>query len=161
MKHKAMGHGTNQSMQLPVNRLLLMAGLHFLLMYALMYAMVDGFPNVLPNLNQVYMAGIMTAPMLLLEVWLMGSMYADKRALAVIAGASALVFVLFFFFIRSQTAIGDKEFLRSMIPHHAGAILMCTQAPIEDDEILQLCQRILASQQEEIEQMKAILDRLD
>jgi hypothetical protein len=161
MKHKAMGHGTNQSMQLPVNRLLLMAGLHFLLMYALMYAMVDGFQNVLPNLNQVYMAGIMTAPMLLLEVWLMGSMYADKRVLAMIAAASALVFVLFLFFIRSQTAIGDKEFLRSMIPHHGGAILMCTQAPIQDPEIVELCEAIIDSQQAEIDQMKRILERLD
>jgi uncharacterized protein (DUF305 family) len=32
-------------------------------------------------------------------------------------------------------AVGDKQFLRSMIPHHAGAILMCEKASIKDAEI--------------------------
>lgn len=143
------------------NSLLLMGAIHFVLMYALMYAMVDRFANVFMNLNQVYMAGIMTAPMLILEVALMGSMYANKRALAILAGASLLVFTLFFFFIRQQTAIGDREFLQSMIPHHAGAVLMCTRAPIADPEVLELCEQIIASQQAEIDQMKGILLRIE
>lgn len=143
------------------NRLLLMAGMHFVLMYALMYAMVDQFDNVLPNLNQAYMAGIMTAPMLVLEIALMGSMYANKRVLAAIAAGSALLFAFSFYGVRQQTAIGDVEFLKSMIPHHAAAVLMCEQAPIEDAQILDLCQRILASQQAEIEEMKEILERID
>ena len=154
-----MKHDKMQSMHW--NLLLLMGAIHFLLMYALMYAMVDRFANVFMNLNQVYMAGIMTAPMLILEVALMGSMYANKRALAILAGASLLVFTLFFVFIRQQTAIGDREFLQSMIPHHGGAILMCTQAPIEDPEVLDLCGQIIASQQAEIDQMKQILERLE
>ena len=154
-----MKHDKMQSMHWHL--LLLMGAIHFLLMYALMYAMVDRFANVFMNLNQVYMAGIMTAPMLILEVALMGSMYANKRALAILAGASLLVFTLFFVFIRQQTAIGDREFLQSMIPHHGGAVLMCTQAPIEDPEILDLCGQIIASQQAEIDQMKQILERLE
>jgi len=154
-----MKHDKMQSMHWHL--LLLMGAIHFLLMYALMYAMVDRFANVFMNLNQVYMAGIMTAPMLILEVALMGSMYANKRALAILAGASLLVFTLFFVFIRQQTAIGDREFLQSMIPHHGGAILMCTQAPIEDPEVLDLCGQIIASQQAEIDQMKQILERLE
>jgi uncharacterized protein (DUF305 family) len=47
-----------------------------------------------------------------------------------------------------------------MIPHHAGAILMCEEAPIQDPEIKQLRSSIIASQQAEIDQMKAILNRL-
>jgi hypothetical protein len=54
-----------------INRLLLMGGAHFVLMYILMYAMVNTFSHVFPNLNQVYMAGIMTAPMLIMETILM------------------------------------------------------------------------------------------
>jgi uncharacterized protein (DUF305 family) len=150
----------SHSSQMSIGKLLLMAGLHFLLMYALMYSMVDRFENVVPNLNQVYMAAVMTAPMLLLEGWLMGGMYTDKRALLTVMAVSALVFVAAFVGIRQQTAIGDAEFLRSMIPHHAGAVLMCEQAPIEDPEIVALCEGIIAGQQAEIEQMKAILERL-
>jgi uncharacterized protein (DUF305 family) len=47
-----------------------------------------------------------------------------------------------------------------MIPHHAGAILMCEQASIVDPEIKELCGTITSSQQTEIDQMKAILQRL-
>ncbi|MBD4094069.1 DUF305 domain-containing protein, partial [Xanthomonas citri pv. citri] len=52
-----------------------MMGLSFVAMYALMYAMVDQWANVYNNVNQFYMAGLMAAPMLLIELWLMSSMY--------------------------------------------------------------------------------------
>ena len=48
-----------------------------------------------------------------------------------------------------------------MIPHHSGTILMCGQAEIEDAEITQLCSTIIASQQNEIDQMKAKLQELE
>jgi Domain of unknown function (DUF305) len=44
-----------------------------------------------------------------------------------------------------------------MIPHHAGAILMCGEASIRDAEINELCKTIISSQQSEIDQMKTIL----
>jgi uncharacterized protein (DUF305 family) len=71
------------------------------------------------------------------------------------------LFILFFFFTRKQTAINNKQFIRSMIPHHASAILMCKNASITDSEIKQLCQSIISSQQSEINQMKQMLKRLD
>ena len=46
-----------------------------------------------------------------------------------------------------------------MIQHHSGAILMCSEANLEDAEIRALCTRIIASQSEEIAQMEAILAR--
>jgi uncharacterized protein (DUF305 family) len=126
-----------------------------------MYAMVNALGNVFNNFNQFYMAGLMTAPMIVIELLLMGSMYEDKRRNAIIIAASVLLGILFFVFIRHQTAITDKQFLRSMIPHHAGAILMCEQSPITDPEIKELCQSIIASQQSEIDQMKAKLGELE
>jgi uncharacterized protein (DUF305 family) len=63
--------------------------------------------------------------------------------------------------IRQQTLVSDRQFLRSMIPHHAGAILMCRQAPIADPEIQRLCTTIISSQQAEIDQMKAKLRELE
>ena len=38
---------------------------------------------------------------------------------------------------------------------------MCNEAPLEDAEIKELCQSINSSQQSEIDQMKAILKRLE
>lgn len=154
-KHSGMKMNENH-----YRKLLIMAILSFISMYILMYAMVNAFGNVFNSFNQFYMAGLMTAPMIVIELLLMGSMYKDKRKNAVIIAISVILGVLFFIFIRQQTAITDKQFLRSMIPHHAGAILMCEQSPISDAEIQELCQSIIAGQESEIDQMKAILDRL-
>jgi malate/lactate dehydrogenase len=139
-------------------QLLIMALLSFIAMYGLMYAMVDSFANVYNNFNQAYMAAIMAAPMVIIELIVMGSMYKNKKLNAIIMGVSALALVIFFIFIREQTAISNKQFLRSMIPHHGGALLMCEKAPIQDPEIKELCRKIIQSQQEEITQMKRMLE---
>jgi len=131
--------------------------LSFLAMYALMYAMVDRFANVFPNFNQFYMAGLMTAPMLMLEVMLMGAMYERKALNVALAALGAVALLAFWFLIRQQVAITDTQFLKSMIPHHAGAILMCERASLTDPRIVELCRTIVAGQQAEIDQMKAIL----
>ncbi len=107
------------------------------------------------------MAALMTAPMLLIETALMGSMHQNQRMQkAVILTGTGLLF-LSFFYIRQQAFVYDKELIRSMIPHHAGAILMCERSKIRDSELVQLCDRIMRSQQDEIDQMKKILERLD
>ena len=135
----------------------MMTAFSFIAMYILMYAMVNEFSNAYMNFNQVYMAALMAAPMVLIELGVMRSMYDDKRLNALIAGVAVVAAVLFFVFIRQQTAIGDRQFLRSMIPHHAAAILMCQQVSIRDAEIRALCGNIVSSQQAEIDQMKNML----
>ena len=137
-----------------------MIGLHFIAMYVFMYAMVDSFANLFNNFNQVYMAALMTSSMVLIELPLMGSMYKSKKLNIVIILVGLVVLLGSWFAIRQQAAINDRQFLRSMIPHHAGAILMCQEATIQDAEIKKLCGGIEAGQQQEIDQMKAILGRL-
>jgi hypothetical protein len=151
--HSASGHAANSH----YGQLGIMTVLSFIAMYFLMYAMVDAVDNVYMNFNQVYMAGLMAAPMVLIELALMSSMYHRKRLNALIAAAALVAAVVFFLFIRQQTMIGDRQYLRSMIPHHASAILMCQQASINDTDIKRLCQNILSSQQAEINQMKVML----
>ena len=56
-------------------RFLIMIALHFIAMYIFMYAMVNALDNVFNNFNQVYMAALMTASMVLIELPLMMSMY--------------------------------------------------------------------------------------
>jgi peptidoglycan/LPS O-acetylase OafA/YrhL len=140
--------------------LAVMAAVSFLAMYILMYAMVYSFDHVYMSINQFYMAGLMAAPMVLIEVVVMRRMYHDKRLNALIAAGSVVVGVLMFVFIRQQTGVSDGQFLRSMIPHHSGAILMCERASVQDTEIRTLCTAIVTSQQAEIHQMTAALRRL-
>ncbi len=139
-------------------RFALMLLMSFVAMYVLMYAMVDRLGNAIPNINQFYMAGLMTAPMAILEILLMGRMYPDKRKNLAILLLGAVVLAACWFAIREQAGVGDRQFLKSMIPHHAGAILMCEQNRLQDPELKRLCQDILASQRAEVTQMKALLE---
>jgi hypothetical protein len=141
-------------------RLLIMSVLSFIAMYIAMYAMVNTIGNIYNNLNKFYMAGLMTAPMVIISILVMGPMYTNKRLNLLILAVSLIVLLGFLLFIRQQTGISDRQFLRAMIPHHSSAILMCERAPVEDPEIQELCQQIIESQQREIDQMKSILNRL-
>lgn len=141
-------------------RFAVMLVLSFIAMYVLMYAMVDKFEDVYPNHNQAYMAALMVAPMAIIELLLMGSMYPRKRVNALIVVGALLLLAAAWFAIRQQAAIGDEQFVKSMIPHHSGAILMCDGAKLQDAELQQLCTEISAGQQAEIDQMRAILGRL-
>ena len=142
-------------------RFLVMIAVSFIAMYGLMYAMVNSADNVRLNFNQFYMAGLMTAAMVLIELSLMGGMYQNKRLTTAILATAAIALIVFWMFTRQQVAISDKQFLKSMIPHHAGAILMCKRASISDTEIKRLCQGIIAGQQSEIDLMKAKLAELE
>ena len=152
----AMNHGSGGDSQ--YGRFLLMILLSFIAMFAFMYAMVDRIGNAVPNINQAYMAALMTAPMLILELLLMGSMYRDKRKNLLLLGGGVVLLLGSWFAIREQLAVGDRQFLKSMIPHHAGAILMCKEADLTRAEVKQLCAEIVHAQEREIALMRSLLD---
>lgn len=129
------------------------------IMYLVMFVMIDNLGSFYNNLNMVYMTLMMVAPMVVLMVLAMRHMFPSRSINAALLAGSVVVFVGCFAMIRTQTTIGDRQFLRSMIPHHSGAILMCREASLSDPEIVALCARIIKSQREEIDQMKAILKR--
>jgi uncharacterized protein (DUF305 family) len=141
--------------------LAIMTALSFAAMYVLMYAMVDRLGYVYANINQAYMAALMAAPMALIEVIVMRSMYASRPLNYAIIAGSILVGAVAFALIRFQTGVGDAQFVRSMIPHHSGAILMCREAVLNNAELKKLCAEIIEGQQREIDQMQALLARLN
>jgi hypothetical protein len=132
----------------------------FVVMYLVMYSMIATLDHFYPNLNNLFMTLMMVTPMAIVMLITMRSMFPSPRTNVVIGGAAAVIFAGSFLGMRLQAGVGDGEFLRSMIPHHSGAILMCREAELTDPEIVTLCTQILESQQKEIDQMKAILERL-
>jgi uncharacterized protein (DUF305 family) len=130
-----------------------------IIMYLVMFVMIDGLDSFYNNLNMLYMTLMMVAPMVVLMIAAMNHMFQAKAANLALIAAALIAFLGSFVLIRTQTTIGDTAFLRSMIPHHSGAILMCQQANLSDPEIVELCKSIIKSQREEIDQMKAILAR--
>jgi len=129
------------------------------IMYVVMFAMIYSLGEFIQNINFLYMALMMWAPMGSLMLLTMGSMYKNKKLNMILHAAFGLVFILSFVGIREQGLVGDTQFLRSMIPHHSGAILMCEQSSISDPEIARLCDGIVAGQKAEIAEMKTLLAR--
>jgi uncharacterized protein (DUF305 family) len=133
--------------------------LSLIIMYLAMFAMIYSWGEFIQNINFFYMALVMWAPMAALMLLTMKSMYQDTRLNMILYIAFALIFILSLAGIRAQALVGDRQFLRSMIPHHLGAVLMCERAKISDPEIVTLCGQIIQSQRAEIDQMKGILAR--
>lgn len=130
-----------------------------IIMFFVMYAMIDNFSHLYLNTNNLYMTLMMLAPMALIMLFAMRMMYSNKKLNLALYLGFTVVFILSTYSMRAQAFVGDRQFLRAMIPHHAGAILMCQQATITDSEIKSLCQGIIEGQQREISQMQAILNR--
>lgn len=150
-----------------IGRHYIMLGLNLALslaiMYFAMFAMIYSWGEFVQNINFFYMALVMWAPMAAVMLLTMGSMYPNKRLNLALYAVFAAVFILSLLGIRQQGLVGDRQFVRSMIPHHSGALLMCNQASLRDPELRELCygrEGIVASQKREIAQMKAILKRL-
>lgn len=134
-----------------------------IIMYLLMFSMIWSFGDFFNNINMLYMAVTMAAPMGMLMLAMMRMMYPDKRLNLILYAVFGLLFVGAFWGIRAQALVDDEQFVRAMIPHHSGAITMCNRASIKDPEIRDICFKpngIVDSQTREIDQMEAILQRL-
>jgi uncharacterized protein (DUF305 family) len=134
--------------------------LSLIVMYLVMYTMIDGWPDYRNNINMLYMALTMWAPMGILMLATMAGMYQDARTNIILYVVFALVTLGSFWATRSQALVGDRQFIQSMVPHHSGAILMCREAKLQDPELVKLCEEISQGQRREIEQMNAIAARL-
>ena len=158
-------HG--QMDQQMVRRHYMMLGLNLvvstIIMYLVMFTMIWSFGDFFNNLNMFYMALTMATPMGILMLLMMRMMYPNSRLNLLLHGLFVLLFLAALLGVRAQGLIGDRQFVRSMIPHHSGAILMCNRSSMRDAEIRELCfgpNGIVESQTREIDQMKAILARL-
>jgi uncharacterized protein (DUF305 family) len=146
-------------MDTPYRKLALALSINAIIMYFVMYSMIAGIEHLYNNLNNVYMTAMMAAPMGIVMLLVMPSMFKHRGLNVGLFAGFGAVLALSFAFMRAQAAIGHEQFLRSMIPHHSGAILMCRQSAISDPEIKRLCDQIVRSQREEIAEMTRILAR--
>ena len=129
-----------------------------IVMYFVMYTMIDSSAELYNNLNNVYMTLMMVTSMALFMLWMMPAMFTDRKTNIILNVAFAAIFLLSLFGMRTQALVGNDQFLRAMIPHHSGAVLMCEKSAITEPEIKRLCAGIITSQKAEIAQMKVLLN---
>lgn len=111
------------------------------------------------NLSNFYISLTMIGAMGIVMLLVMWPMYEDKRLNLALLIGFVVVLVGAFAMARTETFVGDDAFLSSMIPHHSRAILVCQESSLTDPEIIELCESIVQSQQQEISQMKDIIER--
>lgn len=133
--------------------------LSYLTMFLLSMSMIRQWDHFYLNGSNAWMALVMVAPMGLIMLAVMWAMFKNRALNAGLALAFLAVFAGSWYLGRQEAGIGDEQFLKSMIPHHSRAILVCQEADITDPEIVELCEGIVKSQTEEIAQMKQILKR--
>lgn len=150
-------HGAHGEGHRPYLGLLVSLAASYAAMYMIMYAMGDRWNNVYFNLSNVYMTGLMAGSMLPIMLLTMRGMFKDTRMNVALWVASVLVLGGCWFLLRAEAGVGDRQFMRAMIPHHSAAIQMAKQSDISDPRVKTLTEEIISSQEREIAQMKAML----
>lgn len=139
----------------------LMMTISFIIMYTVMFLNVDKAEHYHTSITRTYMALLMVAPMAIVMMAMMGQMYHNKKTNMLIVVASIVVFVLVLAGLRTQTPVGDVQYMKAMIPHHSSAIMVSKHANIQDPEVKKLSEQIIKSQEKEIAEMEAMIKRLE
>ncbi len=141
-------------------RFLLMMVISFVIMYSVMFLNVDEANHIYISTTRTYMALLMISPMAIVMMLMMGKMYPNKKLNTGIMAGAVVLFGLVLAGLRTQTPIGDVQYMKAMIPHHSSAIMVSKNANLKDSEVIKLSEGIIASQEKEIAEMKAILARM-
>lgn len=132
----------------------------FVIMYAVMFLNMDSTGHYHTSLTRIYMALLMVAPMAVVMLLMMGKMYPSKSLNRGIIAGSIILFSMVLAALRTQTPIGDLQYMKAMIPHHSSAVMVSRHANLQDAEVRKLADSIIASQEREIAQMEAMIKRL-
>jgi len=144
----------------PYQKLGISLALSFMAMYAVMFLNVASSDHVYLSLTRFYMTLLMICPMAIIMLLTMPGMYSNRKRNIALLVISVAVFFASLVGLRQQVFIGDEQYMRGMISHHSSAIMTSQKASITDPEVVALAQGIIRSQEEEIAQMKSILQRM-
>lgn len=134
----------------------------FIAMYITMYLNTYQLDHVYFSLTRFYMTCLGISTMAIIMFVAMRGMYKNKKKNIGIVVGSVLLFISALGLVRAQAPIiGDVLWMRAMIPHHSIAILTSERADISDPEVKKLADDIIKAQKREIEEMKAMIERLE
>lgn len=129
-----------------------------IVMFFLMYQLVYSLDHAMFSLNRLIASLVMGCVMTMVMLSFMWPMYQGVGIKIAVLVLATLFGVLLLFANRSQSLIGDVDFMKSMIPHHSIAINNARKASISDPRVRKLADQIIESQVREIVEMKLLLD---
>ncbi len=132
-----------------------------LIMFFLMYQLVYSFEHVTFSVNRLVASLVMGCLMAIVMLGFMWSMYKGIGTKIAVVVLAAVAGSGLFYINRSQSLIGDVNFMRSMIPHHSIAINNARKASISDPRVRELADEIIESQVREITEMQLLIDDIE
>lgn len=126
-------------------------------MFALMYFNTYAFEHVRWSETRFYMTFIMGGAMAIVMLGFMLGMYKNTKANIAIFAGSALILLGALYLVRSQTTVGDRSYMKAMIPHHSIAIMTSERSNIEDVRVRELADGIIRAQRKEIKEMNWLI----
>jgi uncharacterized protein (DUF305 family) len=150
----------SNSQGMSYGKFMIMMLVSFLIMYLVMFLNMDKLNHYHTSATRIYMALLMVAPMTVVMMIMMGNMYPNKKTNTAIIIGSTVFFAIVLAALRTQTPISDVQYMKAMIPHHSSAIMVSKHANIKDPEVKKLSVQIIQSQEKEIAEMEAMLNRL-
>lgn len=143
-------------------KFVIMLAASFVAMYITMYFNSYELDHVYFSLTRFYMSCLGIAAMAIIMFVAMRKMYKNKKKNIAIVLGSIVLFTTALTLVRAQAPIiGDVLWMKAMIPHHSIAILTSERAEIKDPEVKKLAEDIIKAQKKEIEEMKAMINRLE
>jgi len=125
------------------NKFMLLLVFSFCIMYGVMFLNVDEATQIYISTTRAYMALLMVSPMAVLMLLLIAKMYHAKKRISVIIITSLAVFFSVLLLLRNHVFVGDRQYMKAMIPHHSSAIMTNRNATINDPEVKKLSAQTL------------------
>jgi len=132
-----------------------------IVMYFLMFVNVADISHIELSQTRLYMAILMGGIMAIIMMVFMWKMYDNNKLNTLILVISAVVALGSFNAIQNQTGVDDASWMKAMIPHHSTAIMTSENANLTDPRAQQLSREIIQTQEEEITQMKLLIDDIE
>ncbi|HIG22451.1 DUF305 domain-containing protein [Henriciella sp.] len=126
-------------------------------MFALMYFNTYAFEHVRWSETRFYMTLVMGGAMAIVMLGHMLGMYKNTKANIAIFAGSALMLLGALYLVRSQSTVGDRSYMKAMIPHHSIAIMTSERSNIEDVRVRELADGIIRAQRKEIKEMNWLI----
>ncbi len=143
------------------SKFLLMILTSTFIMYLAMYLNNYAIDHVYWSETRFYMSILMGAIMAVVMLAFMLGKYPSKKVNASIFMVSVVLFSGALYLVRSQTTIEDVSWMKAMIPHHSIAILTSSRANFSDPRVQKLANEIIAAQEREIKEMRALIKDLE
>lgn len=142
-------------------KLSVMMIISFIIMYCVMFLNITQLDYFYVSITRIYMALLMICPMGVVMMLMMGNMYPKKKVNSLIIVSAIVIFFITLAGLRTQTPVGDVQYMKAMIPHHSSAILTSENANIKDPDVRKLADGIIEAQKREIAEMKALIKKLE